>query len=310
MNISSPILSKLTSPLCLGTGSWGTSHDGNSDELYQSFRGAGGNAFDSAHCYAFWMDAEGASERRLGELVRRHDRREDVVLCTKGCHPAGGEKYPRPDFYMTPEILNSDLSDSLQRLNTDYVDFYFLHRDDPRIGVDEILDALHEHQQAGRIRHYAASNWRANRLQTAFEYSNRKGIEGFAASQILGNLGQLTHPMAPDLCVWDDTQNAWYDEHQLPIFAYSSTANGFFGATIPDQSSYDNDISRQRRQRAIEMAQKRGATSHQIALAYLMNQPFPIVPVFSTTQTEHLSETMSASSIQLSVEEVRWLRDG
>lgn len=138
----------------------------------------------------------------------------------------------------------------------------------------------------------------------------RAEIEGFAASQILFNLGELTHAMPPDMCALNEVETAWYQEQKLPIFAYSATANGFFGATIPDGNLYDNDISRSRRERAIELAQKRGATSHQIALAFSMNQNFPVFPIFSTTRAEHLSETMRAPEIRLSPAETRWLRDG
>lgn len=298
------------SRLCLGTADWGAKHGDDLDELYVAFRNAGGNIFDTAHCYAFWMDAEGRSEQTLGEVVRRHDRRENVVICSKGCHITGGEKYPRPERYMTPEILEHDLTQSLDRLQTDYIDVYYLHRDDETVAVDEILDALETHKNAGRIRAYAASNWRASRLQQANEYSIYNGLSGFVASQILWNLGELSHPVPDDICAMNNEEMGFYETSKLPVFAFSGAANGFFGDTIPSQSSYDNEVSRARRERASQLAQKRGATTNQIALAYLFAHDFPVVAITGTTSIAHLSDALGATQIKLSTNEARWLHDG
>lgn len=299
-----------TSPFSLGTGDWGARENDEKslDALYVAFRAAGGNTFDTAHCYAFWLDAEGASERALGELVRRHDKRENVVICGKGCHLSGGAQYPRPDFYMTPEVLERDLQQSLERLQTDYIDLYFLHRDDARVPVDEILDALNQHKSAGRIRHYAASNWRGERLNQAIEYSKRAGIAPFAASQILWNLGELTTPPAPDMCVMNETEMRWYQENKLPLFVYSPTANGYFSNGKTE--SYANEISAKRRERTLELAQKYDATPNQIALAFLMNHDFPTTPILGTHNLDHLHDALGAAKIALSPDEVSSLKNG
>lgn len=307
-SLFSPHIATNLQPICLGTAEWGAHADDNADELYATFRGAGGNVFDTAHCYAFWLGKEGASERTLGELVRRHDKREDVIIGSKGCHSTGGDAYPRPERYLTPELLARDLDESLRRLNTDYIDIYYLHRDDTAVPVDEILDALQSHQNAGRIRHYAASNWRAKRLQQAHEYAMRKALSGFRASQILWNLGELSQPLAPDMCAMDETEMRYYQAASLTLFAYSSTANGYFARG--DAGSYSNAISHARRERAWKLAQKRGATANQIALAWLLHHDFPTVAVVGTRDNSHLRDALGATQIELSLEEVRWLRDG
>src|SRR4051794_1197909 len=127
------------SSLCLGTGSFGTGVKGaEMERLYALFREAGGNFFDTAHCYAFWIEGGlGASERGLGECIRRFGDREAVVIGTKGGHPDNGPSYRRSDRYLAPEVIAADVSDSLERLGVDTIDLYFLHRDDPRVPVGE-----------------------------------------------------------------------------------------------------------------------------------------------------------------------------
>src|SRR5947207_2555278 len=107
------------SSLALGTAEWGSAvPEADVDQLYSTFRAAGGNTVDTAHCYAFWLDGgEGASERSLGRCVRKFERRrDDVVVMTKGGHPAAPPKYPRPDKYLAPEVIARDLAESLARL--------------------------------------------------------------------------------------------------------------------------------------------------------------------------------------------------
>src|ERR1043166_5285513 len=149
------------SSLCLGGGSLGTVIRGaDMYRLYDQFREAGGNFFDTAHCYSFWLDGgDGASETALGECVRRRGDRVRVVIATKGGHPAVPPRYPRPEGYLAPEVIATDIQESLQRLGMDQIDLYYLHRDDPRVPVAEIIDMLNAEITRGRIRHLGASNW-------------------------------------------------------------------------------------------------------------------------------------------------------
>ena len=216
------------SSLALGTAGWGPKDDVELNSLYSAYRLAGGNCIDSAHCYSFWLDRLGEPERIIGKLLRRHNDRANVVVCTKGCHPAGGDKYQRSPRFMSPEVLARDIHDSLERLQVDTIDFYFLHRDDPSIPVGEILDALHAHQQAGRIHHYAASNWTEERLDVAAAYCRSNKIPPFAASQDLYTLAHLTKSMPADIITLPAGEEAWYAKTGMPLFAYSPNANGYF----------------------------------------------------------------------------------
>jgi aryl-alcohol dehydrogenase-like predicted oxidoreductase len=308
-NLSLPGTDLRISPVCFGTADWGSrASPEDAERLYTAFRAAGGNCFDSAHCYAFWADKLGTPETLLGQFARKHDKRQDVVICTKGCHITGGPKYERPPRYMTPELLRQDLDDSLERLGTDYIDLYYLHRDDPAVPVDEIIDALNEHQRAGRIRYFAASNWRGERIRQAHDYAKRRGIKSFAASQILWNLAHLSRPMPPDICAMDDTELAFYERTRLPVFAFTPSGNGYFSGR--GNTPYENDVSHARRERCRQLAKEQGATPVQIAIAYLMRHSFPGIPITGTCNVEHLNEIVGATKVTLTPEQVRWLKNG
>ena len=109
------------SALCYGLGSFGSRVKGaEMERLYATFREAGGNFFDTAHCYAFWLtEGAGCSERALGECLRRFGDREKIVIGTKGGHPDVSPSYPRPDRYLAPEVIASDIRDSLRRFEAD-----------------------------------------------------------------------------------------------------------------------------------------------------------------------------------------------
>ena len=131
-------------------------------ELLDAFLDAGGNCIDTAHIYGF-----GNSEKTLGRWLEESGRRGEIVLITKGCHPAvdpqnlfGKAWAPR----LTPEAIRADLSESLERLRTDYVDLYLLHRDDEAMPTGPLVEALNQEQARWRIRAFGASNWRVERI--------------------------------------------------------------------------------------------------------------------------------------------------
>ena len=209
---------------------------------------------------------------------------------------------------MTPELLASDIRDSLDRLQMERIDLYYLHRDEPGVPVDEIMDALHSHQQAGRIGHYAASNWFPARLEQAAAYCQRKSIPPFVASQCLYNLAQLSKPMPADICVVDAQQEQFYAKTKLPLVAYSPNANGYFAGAAHAAGSYDNPTSAGRRDRCAQLGKKLGATASQVALAYLMHQPFAVMPITGTNRVDHLQDALGAASVKLSTSDVAYLR--
>jgi aryl-alcohol dehydrogenase-like predicted oxidoreductase len=184
----------------------------------------GCNIFDSAIGY-------GDSEITIGKWMKARNNRKDIVLITKGCHPNMYRKR------VTPYDIASDLHDSLARIGTDYIDIYLLHRDDLEQPVGPIVEELNKHFRSGKIRSFGGSNWTHQRLQEANDYAKEHGLEPFRVSSPNYSLAeQACEPWAPG-CVTvsgpeGEEARAWYADNQMPVFAYSSLARGFFSGRV------------------------------------------------------------------------------
>ena len=310
-----PGLPRPVSALCYGAVPLGTSATGEAmDRLFSTFLDAGGNFFDTAHCYCCWLpDGDGVSERTLGELVRRFGVRDRVVIATKGGHPSIPPVYPNREHYLSPDTVTRDLDESLRRLGMDVVDLYYLHRDDERVPVGEIMEMLNGEIARGRVLALGASNWRPERLEAANAYATAHGLQGFTASQPQFSLAQFNVGVGDTtLRIVDETDIAWHTKTQLPLVSFTSTAAGYFADSIREGAmvQFDNPISQARRARARQLAAELGATPTQIALAWLMHQPFPLAPAIGTGNLEHLKEALGAARVALTAAQVRWLREG
>jgi len=290
--------------------------DEDSFAVMDAFVEVGGNFIDTAHVYAAWLEhGVGASERTIGTWIRARGNRDKIVLATKGAHSPldAEEKVGR----CSQADLEKDLGESFDRLGLDQVDLYWLHLDEPNRAVGEIIEGLAELQRSGRIRAYGASNWSTERIQAANEYAAQHGLPPFVASQPWFSLGAVAggpganHPTSEA----DDPLYGWHLESGLPMIPYSSQANGYFGAEnvawaeagfdgLPKRAaSFDSPANRRRLLRAIDLAEQKGCTPNQIALAYLLNQPFPVFPIIGTSNPEHAREALGAVAITLTEDE-------
>lgn len=268
-----------------------------------AFYEAGGNVFDTA-----WIYNSGITERIFGEwLTSRSVPREEVVLIGKGAHS--------PLVY--PDRIGKQLSQSLERLKTGYVDAYFMHRDNPDIPVGEFVDAMDAEVRAGRIRGiYGGSNWSRARLQEAIDYAEANGKTSPAALSNNFSLAEMLDPIWPG-CVHasDDEWNGWLAERQIPNFAWSSQGRGFFTERAGRGKTDDEELVRcwysdrnfERRERAIDIASRLGRKPIHIALAYVLAQPFPVIPLIGPRTVAELEDSLSALDIRLTADEVRWL---
>jgi aryl-alcohol dehydrogenase-like predicted oxidoreductase len=259
----------------------------------------GGNAIDTARVYG-----DGAAERDLGAwLASRPDVRDDLVLISKGAHPDGARRR------VTREDIEDDLHASLAALGRP-IDVYMLHRDDPSLPVGPIVECLNEHLRAGRVRALGASNWSCARIDEANAYAADHGLEGFCCSSPHLSLATQNEEH------WDDTRSArdptifaWHERGGLPVFAWSAQSRGFFAGHESESVDrvYDSADNRERRRRAGELAARLGCTANQVALAWVLRQPFPVYAVIGARTVAQLRETVGALEIELSDDEARWL---
>ncbi len=269
--------------------------------MFDDFFERGGTCFDTAYIYG-----DGACERLLGQWIANRGVRERVVILDKGAHTP----------YCTPEDMTRQLLESLDRLQTGYVDLYMLHRDNPEVPVGLFMKALDAHRRAGRLRAYGASNWTLARVQEAQDYAHAHGLAPFAAVSNNFSLARMVEPpWAGCLSVGDASSRAWLERSRLPLMPWSSQARGFFtGRARPDDRSdaelarcwYSDDNFR-RLERVEELARRRGVLPINIALAYVLCQPFPTFPLIGPRSLAETRTSLAALDVALTPDELRWL---
>ncbi|WP_028745130.1 aldo/keto reductase [Rhizobium mesoamericanum] len=268
-----------------------------------AFYEAGGNVFDTAFVYG-----GGRTESIFGDWhTSRKVPREEIVLIGKGVHS--------PLCY--PDVIAKQLDQSLNRLKTDYVDIYFMHRDNTDIPVGEFVDAMDAEIKRGRIRGiFGGSNWTRERMDEAATYAAKNGKTAPAALSNNFSLAEMLDPIwAGCVAASDDAWKKWLNAKQIPNFAWSSQGRGFFTDRAGRDKRGDEEIVRcwysdrnfERRDRAIELANKLGRSPIHIALAYVIAQPFPVIPLIGPRTIAELEDSLSALDIKLTPEQVKWL---
>ncbi|WP_308638782.1 aldo/keto reductase [Paenibacillus silvisoli] len=310
--------------IVMGTAGFGGSM--SREEAYRLFDlyvEQGGNFIDTALVYDDWLgQGRSLTEIRLGEWLKERGHRDKLILATKGAHP---ELATMHISRLGRQDLKDDIARSLRQLQTDYIDLYWLHRDDASVPVDEIMETLHEELRAGRIRSIGCSNWTVERIKQAQSYAEAHGLTPFAASQPLWNLAVIT-PGAigdPTLVTISDADRAYYAETGMTVIPYSSQANGFFsgryargvepgneGSASGVQRTYFNDASFDRLERVQQLAAELGTTGTAVALAYLTSQPFPVFPIIGATKPAYVQECCAASELILTPEQLSYLETG
>jgi len=268
-----------------------------------SFYEAGGNLFDTAFVYG-----GGKTEAIFGDWhTSRNVPREEIVLIGKGAHS--------PLCY--PDMIAKQLDQSLNRLKTDYVDIYFMHRDNTDVPVGEFVDAMDAEVKRGRIRGiFGGSNWTRQRMDEAIAYAEKTGKTAPGALSNNFSLAEMLDPIwAGCVAASDEPWKEWAKERQIPNFAWSSQGRGFFTDRAGRDKRDDEEIVRvwysernfERRDRAIELAKELGRHPIHIALAYVIAQPFPVIPLIGPRTIAELEDSLSALDIKLTPEQVRWL---
>ncbi|MEX0886533.1 MAG: aldo/keto reductase [Phycisphaeraceae bacterium] len=294
-------LAKPVSRMVMGVDNQATPQHGA--VMFDAYYEAGGNTFDTAYIYG-----GGRFERHLGWWLKQRGVRDDVVLIVKGAHTP----------HCNPQAIPRQLEESLDRLQTDYADIYFMHRDNPDVPVGEFVDVLNEQQRAGRIGIFGGSNWTKERIDEANAYAASKGLSGFTVLSNNFSLARMVEPVwAGCVAASDPEYRAWLEANQMPVLAWSSQARGFFTERAdlpadaqPDKSlvqSWYSEDNFQRRERAIELAKRKGVRPINIAAAYVLNQPFPTFPLIGPRTLEELRTSLPALEVELSETELAWL---
>ena len=288
--------------------------DGNRRLLDACFEN-GFTAFDSAHGYG-----AGVCEKELGSWIADRGIRDQVVILTKGAHPYEGEP-----LRVAPEFIRRDFAESLERLQTDYVELYLLHRDNRDYPVGEIVDVLDEFKARGQIGAFGGSNWKTDRVQAANEYAAANGKAPFSVSSPQFSVAEMIkEPWAGCISVsgqQGEAERAWYDENEISLFTWSSLAGGFMTGKFTRDNldsfteywdtnpigAYACESNFQRLDRVLEMAADKGVSPSQISAAYVLSNNPRFHAIVANWEVEQTADNAAAADIQLSAAEIVWL---
>lgn len=289
------------SPLCFGGNVFGwTVDEATSFALLDAFVDGGMNFIDTADVYSRWKPGNrgGESETVIGAWLKSRGGRERVVIATK----VGGDMGLGRRCLSKAHIRGA-VEASLKRLQTDHIDLYQSHWDDPDTPLQETLEAYDELVRAGKVRAVGASNYGASRLSEALDLSERTGLPRYESLQPEYNLFERAGFEAElrPLC----------RERGLGVVSYFSLASGFltgkyrserdFGKSARGKgmAKYLNPRGRRILDALDEVAGALDATPARIALAWLMAQPGVTAPIASATSTAQLEELVGAARIRL-----------
>jgi aryl-alcohol dehydrogenase-like predicted oxidoreductase len=291
-------------PLCLGGNVFGFSADvANSEVVLDYYFDNGGNFIDTADMYSQWAPGHvgGESETIIGNWMKRRGNRAKMVIATKVA-----KLDTRPG--LKPENIKAACDDSLRRLQTDYIDLYYAHQDDPDTPIEETLGAFDSLIKAGKVRYIAASNFTAERLQESLDTAKRLNLSSYIASQDQYNLMDRDYEktLAPTLKANGLSQIPFYGlargfltgKYRPGVSVESVRATGV-------ANSYANDRGWAMLDKLDQIAEAKNCSVAAVALAWLSAQPTVATPIASATKLEQIKEIMQV--VELSSEEIQTL---
>lgn len=272
---------------------------------------AGINCFDCSDHYG---------EEILGEWIEFRGIRDKTVIFSKCAHP---NKWR--DRVTDFDILY-DMHNALKKLRTDYIDIYMLHRDNPEVPVNVIVDTMNRLFDEGKIGAFGGSNWTHERIEAANEYAAKHKLVPFTVSSPnFGLAEQVDNPWVGQCTTLSGPQNKlarkWHLDNNIAVFAYSALARGFFSGAFkssePEKAKeildeagikgYFCERNIERLKRAEILAKEKNVSVAQIALAWIFNNPLDAFLLTSPMNEKQIKENVASQDIKLSDDEVLWL---
>ena len=301
------------SEICLGCMSFGDSDwrewvldEEEGKELVERAIDLGVNFFDTANMYS-----NGESERVLGEALDGYDR-DEFVVATKGYFRMD-ESNPNSGG-LSRKAIEQELSNSLDRLGTDTIDLYQIHRWDYDTPIEETLAALDDAVRRGDVRYIGASSMWAHQFAESLHVSDREGYERFATMQNHYNLAYREEERETlPLC----------EKEGIGVMPWSPLARGYLArpheevdATLRGETEehlyehpYREGGGPAVNERVAELADEKGVKMAQIALAWLFRKEPVDTPIVGTSSVEHLEDAVEALDIDLSASDAEWLEE-
>jgi len=296
-------------PLAFGGNVFGwTVDESSSFKLLDNFVAAGFNLIDTADVYSYWVPGNhgGESETIIGNWLKNSGDREKVVIATKVGMEMGPDKKGLSRSYIFKAVEGS-----LRRLQTDYIDLYQSHTDDPETPIEETLSAYSELIKQGKVRAIGASNFTAERLKESIRLSEEKGLPRYESLQPLYNLYERAdyETNLEPVCV----------EEGIGVIPYFALASGF----LTGKYRREADLSKSPRGQGVKkyldergmrilnaldrVAKQHKSTPTRVALAWLVARPSITAPIASATNLEQLNDLIEGANLVLDAESMEIL---
>lgn len=302
------------STLCLGTLPFGTTVDEETSfAILDRFTEAGGTFVDTANNYACWVDGATGdeSELLLGRWLRSRGARDRVVLATKvGARPdlSRGMEWIDDEGRLgnaeglAGEVVRAGLQGSLRRLGTDRVDVYHAHIDDPRVPLEETVEAFAGLATDGTVGTLGVSNHTTRRIAEARRLAAERGLPGYQVVQQRHTYLRPRPGAHFGVQRYADAELLAYAGGQvdLDVTAYSTLLSGAYtreDKAVPEQYRHKGTERRLRVLR--EVAEQAGATPDQVVLAWLLGGDVPVLPVLGVSSVAQLDELLVAAELDL-----------
>jgi aryl-alcohol dehydrogenase-like predicted oxidoreductase len=296
-------------PLGLGGNTFGwTSDKETSFAVLDAYVAGGGNLIDTADSYSAWVpgNSGGESETIIGEWATARGNRDAVVIATKVSS--------HPQFRgLSAKNVRAAADASLTRLQTDHIDLYYAHYDDPNVPVAETAGAFHELQQAGKIRYVGLSNYTAPRLREWFAAAEAAGFAPPVALQPHYNLVERQRyesELAPVAA-----------EFGLGVFPYYALASGFLAGKYRSATDHVDAARQKGAARYLaptglavlaaldEISAAHGVAPATVAIAWLRTRPYVVAPLASASRVDQLGALLAAATLELTPEDVKALAE-
>ena len=268
--------------------------------LLDAFVDAGFNLIDTADVYSVWVPGNhgGESETIIGKWLKRSGRRKDVLIATKVGNVMSPEKKGLSKAYISRAV-----EDSLRRLQTDSIDLYQSHVDDPATPIEETLEAYAELMRAGKVRAIGASNFTAERLAQSLAVSKQRGLPSYVSLQPHYNRAERAdyETKLEPVCV----------QNGLGVIPYFALASGFLTGKYRSEADLSKSARGSRVKKYLderglrilsgldEVSARLGSTPARVALAWLMARPSITAPIASATDLDQLKDLIAATELEL-----------
>ena len=296
------------SPVNLGGNVFGwTLDEQQSFAILDQFVDGGFNFIDTADTYPWWINGTGGlSETIIGKWMKARANRNKVVIATKV-----GSETKKHGFDVSKKHILKSVDESLQRLQTDYIDLYYTHFDDEKTPIEETLSAYDEIIKAGKVRYIGASNLSTERLTESFNVAEKEGLPKYVALQPHYNLVEREK--------YETQYQPIAEKYGLSVFPYWSLAAGFLTGKYRSEADLSKSVrgglaKKYLNKKGLEVLSaldkvsiKHEATPATVALAWLLAQPNIDAPIASATSKSQLETIFAAPEMKLDEEDLNLL---